>query len=260
MQNQFKGYTIKTGDKTVNRRPKNCRNKRIFTLIELLVVIAIIAILASMLLPALNKAREKARTINCVNNLKQIGLQCNVYMPDFDGFMPGGRNTSGSPRQWYVALANYIVSPNPSYTGSAVWQNPIVMCEANRTNGFANYGPIVGTYTFYRMCAGGIRASGSLPAKLCKNSIVKNPSSIPYFIETNQSSANIYGAGAAVSYNTYDNYKGVYKNVHEGSKSNVLFVDGHVKTINSQEWTQPGPSSLNSWAYHMAIEYTKPNW
>ena len=104
----------------VARRAKRLMS---FTLIELLVVIAIIAILASMLLPALGNARDRAKQVGCANNLKQIGCAVNFYAGDNDGLIPAWRIEF--PVYWDIALC-------PHLNGQvAPWY-----CPGSRSNSF----------------------------------------------------------------------------------------------------------------------------
>ena len=92
-------------NRVLSSRPGSMRN--IFTLIELLIVIAILAILLALLLPALGKARERAKAINCASHLKQCGVFFENYASDFDDFIPPPNSPRGngfeisSGADWY---------------------------------------------------------------------------------------------------------------------------------------------------------------
>jgi len=121
------------------------RQSGAFTLIELLVVVAIIAILASMLMPALAKAREQAKSAVCQSQLKQIGLGFSMYIMDYDGYMPYFTQTEDDCRnnKWPRQIVEHVTGKNESeyanYNVPGVYRCPSLMAS-EATNRDIYYG------------------------------------------------------------------------------------------------------------------------
>ena len=196
---------------------------RLFTLIELLVVISIIAILASMLLPALNKAREKAKGINCISNQKQIGTAILMYMDNYDShfYCPSATTTdeSASIVPWCVKLK--IDGYLPNYK--------VVYCPGTtfQTNPWNSYGAWYVNST---------PAGNGFPAVSMK---------LPAYSKTGFSKINILGCSWSVRGQrpvfkmifredvTSEEYGRPYL-VHSG-RCNMLFADGHAGAVGKNE-------------------------
>ncbi len=228
-------------------------NRKAFTLIELLVVIAIIAILAAILFPVFAQAREKARAISCLSNLKQSSLAYAMYTQDYDETTPiqnspvladaAGNYASGG--YWYHQIQPYVKNWNLMLCPDRTTQGAYRAASSLARNQ-ANFPPAIGLrFQGYGYNDGWISDSGygltlqlpdgSRPGRSIAG--ITTPADCVAFGDTYDTPGysiamdNIYGGSDSPT---------TTKGIRHSANLNYAFVDGHAKIIHMQLGTYAG--------------------
>lgn len=197
-----------------------------FTLVELLIVISIIVILMGLLLPALKSARNQVKSIQCVNNLKNMGTGIQLYIGDYNDYYPvKPTDNTKIGLCWDAAIASYVnIKLNYYLLYSLYWCPASGSCPSGSSTLGRTY---AANYYFGR------NATGNTDRNIIKSSVLRNTSKIGVLYELPH--MKIFGSWAShLEYfgglSGFDTILNDQMHFWHNNKMNVLFLDWHVES------------------------------
>lgn len=201
---------------------------RHFTLVELLVVIAVIAILASMLLPALNQAREKARAVKCLGNLKQVGMAISMYARDYDDWFRSGDSGAADPNAvgepavwaWGCVLVRHAYVP---YNRERYRDN-VLFCPSVETVGAPTLG-LWNTYGAWFANGACVNTDAGRTALSLKHNALLRAGASRISLASDCAEVDKNRPTFKMTHTLASNYSTIY--LRHSKRANIVFMDGH---------------------------------